>query len=128
MSRLQSSPKQTQCSRTCTHKTRPNVRFSPKATELPRGSEMTRCAKIGREQSQQGNRLFDHLIGAGEQRGWNSDAKLFRSRSNAVFSRRSLEPKPSLQVIDDEGARTDATRAARRPRSATGELEAQNIG
>src|SRR5215813_12145892 len=25
-----------------THKTRPNVRFSPKATELPRRSEMTR--------------------------------------------------------------------------------------
>jgi hypothetical protein len=27
-----------------THKTRPNVPFSPKATELPRGSEMTRRA------------------------------------------------------------------------------------
>jgi hypothetical protein len=31
--------------RPCTHKIRPNVRFSPKATELPRGSEMTRCAR-----------------------------------------------------------------------------------
>jgi hypothetical protein len=27
------------------HKIRPNVRFSPKATELPRGSEKTRCAR-----------------------------------------------------------------------------------
>ena len=30
--------------RPCTHKIRPNVCFSPKATELPRGSEMMRCA------------------------------------------------------------------------------------
>jgi hypothetical protein len=29
----------------CTAKIRPNVRFSPKATELPRGSEITRWAK-----------------------------------------------------------------------------------
>ena len=27
--------------RPCTHKIQPNVRISPKATELPRGSEMT---------------------------------------------------------------------------------------
>jgi hypothetical protein len=29
---------------------------------------MTRCAITGREQSQQGSPLFDHLVGAGEQR------------------------------------------------------------
>ncbi|MGH9548076.1 MAG: hypothetical protein ACRD3W_01830, partial [Terriglobales bacterium] len=32
---------------------RPHVRFSPKATELPRGSEMTRWAESCREQMQQ---------------------------------------------------------------------------
>jgi len=31
---------------------RVDVRFTPNATELTRGSEMTRCAKTGREQSQ----------------------------------------------------------------------------
>jgi hypothetical protein len=40
----------------------------PDATKLLRSSEMTRCAITGREQSQQTAQLFDHLIGAGEQR------------------------------------------------------------
>ena len=31
--------------RPCTHKIQPNVRISPKATELPRGSEMTLWAQ-----------------------------------------------------------------------------------
>ena len=34
--------------RPCTHKTRPDVRLSPKATELPRRNEMTRCANRDR--------------------------------------------------------------------------------
>jgi hypothetical protein len=33
--------------RACTHEIQPNVRFGPKATELPRGSEMTRRAING---------------------------------------------------------------------------------
>ena len=39
--------------RLCTHKTRRDVRFEPKATEFPRCSEMSRCAISGREQLQQ---------------------------------------------------------------------------
>jgi hypothetical protein len=40
----------------------------PKATESLRSSEMTLSAITGREQSQQINLLFDHLVGAGEER------------------------------------------------------------
>jgi hypothetical protein len=36
-------------------------------TELLRGSEMTRCARTGREQPQQNLRLLDHLVSAGKQ-------------------------------------------------------------
>ena len=38
---------QTAETRPCTHKIQPNVRISPKATELPRGSEMTLWASNG---------------------------------------------------------------------------------
>jgi hypothetical protein len=48
-----------------------NVRFAPKATELLRGSEMTRCPKSGvsilSNGSAQKAGLLDHLVGAGEQ-------------------------------------------------------------
>jgi hypothetical protein len=37
-----------------------------------------RCAISGREQSQQNLRLFDHLVGAGEQRGRHVDAERLR--------------------------------------------------
>jgi len=42
-----------------------NVRFAPKATELLRGSEMTRCANSDIT-AQRNPWLFDHPIGAGE--------------------------------------------------------------
>ena len=45
-----------------------NVRFAPKATEVLRCRELTRCAITGCEQSQQGSPLFDQLVGATEQR------------------------------------------------------------
>ena len=60
--------------RACTHKIAIgdsdliNVRFAPLCglkSELPRGP---RSAISGREQSQQDPRLFDHLVGAREQR------------------------------------------------------------
>jgi hypothetical protein len=38
------------------------------ATESVRRNEPKRCAITGREQSQQGSPLFDHLVGAREQR------------------------------------------------------------
>src|SRR5215831_6859989 len=65
--------------RPCTHKIRLNVRFSPKATELPDASEMTRCATSGCEQSQQSSRLFDHLVGAHEECRGYGEAKRLRS-------------------------------------------------
>ena len=45
-------------------KHRPDVRISLKATDLPRRSEMTRCAKTCCEQVQQTAALFNHLVGA----------------------------------------------------------------
>src|SRR5207249_1954425 len=45
-----------------------HVRFTPIATESVRRNGLTRSAISGREQSQQGSPLFDHLVGAGEQR------------------------------------------------------------
>lgn len=58
--------------RACTHKSRSvmdrvDVRFTPNATELLRGSEMTRCARSRPEQVQQHSvqklGLLDHLVG-----------------------------------------------------------------
>jgi hypothetical protein len=46
----------------------------PTATESMRRNEMSLCATTGREQAQQTEQLFDHLIGAGEQRGWSAAA------------------------------------------------------
>src|SRR5215467_16193916 len=40
----------------------------PTATRSVRRNEASRCAKTGCEQSQQTAQLFDHLVGAGEQR------------------------------------------------------------
>src|SRR5262249_60647150 len=40
---------------------------------IPRGSSEN--ATCGREHSQQDARLFDHLIGEGEQRGWHSETE-----------------------------------------------------
>jgi hypothetical protein len=45
-----------------------HVRFAPKATQVLRCRECPLCAKTGCEQSQQTAALFDHLVGAGEQR------------------------------------------------------------
>jgi hypothetical protein len=43
-----------------------DVRFTPDATKLRRSSEMTRCARSGREQTQQQMQLLDHLVGDGQ--------------------------------------------------------------
>jgi hypothetical protein len=53
----------------------PNVRFSPKATELPRGSELTRC----------GNSGFSP----------NAGKQLYRSHSDLVMTHRVL-----LQIME----------------------------
>jgi hypothetical protein len=45
------------------------VRFTPKADELHTVPLGPLCAISGCEQSQQGNPLLDHLVGASEQ-GW----------------------------------------------------------
>ncbi len=47
----------------------------PIATELMQRRELTRCATSGREQPQQTAALFDHLVGAGEQRRWHFEAE-----------------------------------------------------
>jgi hypothetical protein len=64
------------------HPRRPNrrqgfadVRYAFNATESVRRNEPTRCAITGREQPQQIATLFDHLVGAGQQRGWNGETK-----------------------------------------------------
>jgi hypothetical protein len=41
-------------------------------------SELTRSANSGREQSQQSGRLFDHLVGAGEQSRRHREAERLR--------------------------------------------------
>jgi hypothetical protein len=56
-----------------------DVRFTPDATKLLRSSEMTRRAITGREQLQQGNPLFDHLVGAGCQRWRQGKTQQLRS-------------------------------------------------
>jgi hypothetical protein len=45
-----------------------HVRFAPKATELLRDSKMTRGAKSGLMHRSKKLPLFDHLVGAGDQR------------------------------------------------------------
>ena len=56
-----------------------HVRFAPKATEILRCREMTRCARTGREQVQQTTRanapLFDDLVGGGEQQRRHGEAE-----------------------------------------------------
>jgi hypothetical protein len=49
----------------------------PIAIEFKRHDESSRSAKSGREQSQQGSPLFDHLVGAREQRRRHVEAKHF---------------------------------------------------
>jgi hypothetical protein len=54
-----------------------NVHFAPKATEVLRRRELTRCATSGSEHSQQTNSLFDHLVGEGDQLIRHMEAKHF---------------------------------------------------
>jgi hypothetical protein len=49
----------------------------PISPELMRPGELTRSAKSGCEQSQQINPLFDHLVGAAEQRRRHFEAERF---------------------------------------------------
>jgi hypothetical protein len=50
------------------------VRYAPNSHSMCR-FKLSRSAKTGCEQSQQNLRLFDHLVGAGEQRCGNFDAE-----------------------------------------------------
>jgi hypothetical protein len=43
-----------------------DVRFTPKSGHRSMRIECPLCAKSGREQSQQSNCLFDHLVGPGK--------------------------------------------------------------
>src|SRR5262249_1361447 len=52
-----------------------SVRFAPKADMHTLASKCPLRAKNGCEQPQQSNPLFDHLVGAGEQRGWHLEAE-----------------------------------------------------
>jgi hypothetical protein len=54
------------------------VRFTPKATQLLRGSEMTRWAKSRLSALQQNSVLFDHFVGAGNERSWKFEAECLR--------------------------------------------------
>jgi hypothetical protein len=51
-----------------------NVRFAPKATEVLRCRELTRCANSGCEQSQQ-KKLLDDLVGGDKQPRWHGQAE-----------------------------------------------------
>src|SRR5215467_11806228 len=53
-------------------------RFSSESGGPSAISLCRRSATSGCEQSQQGIRLFDDLVGVGEQRGWNFEAECFR--------------------------------------------------
>ena len=55
-----------------------NVRYASDSDHSRYKSELTVWAKSGCEQSQQGSRLFDHLVGAAEQGIWNGEAERFR--------------------------------------------------
>jgi len=53
------------------------VRFAPKADKSLHRSEMTRCANRDPTHCSKRHPLFDHLVGAGEQRGWHFKAERF---------------------------------------------------
>src|SRR5262245_8621453 len=84
---------------------------NPKATESLRSSEMTLSAKNGREHSQQRSPLFNHLIGAGEQRRGNVEAEgLSRLEVDYKFERGRLLDwnicgfRPAQNLVDEIGS------------------------
>ena len=54
---------------------RPNVRITPECGRVVDINGRLKSANSGCEQSQQGSSLFDHLVGAGEQRRWDVEAE-----------------------------------------------------
>ena len=64
-----------------------HVRFAPIASELSHRSESTRCARLGHLPD-----LFDHLVGAGEQRRRGVEAE--RLGGTAVEPRYESHPIP----------------------------------
>ena len=98
------------CLRACTHKSGSviDVRFTPDATKLLRSSEMdAMCQKLPSATS------FDHLVGAGEQRGRHLDAACFGS----LEIHRSISPEsaPAGRRVSRPSGYRGATHDNREP-------------